>query len=136
MERLVAITAWASPPQRPDVDWAQIEAEVGTRLPGDYKRMVETFGEGAFDGYLTLNQEPWTHLREDGLLIWASTEHENLYCWRTDDSPDPDGWSVAIRTFDDDLAPSTARPRSSSAASSSTRTIRSRWPTTSTPTGS
>ncbi|MFF4424634.1 hypothetical protein ACFY04_28310 [Streptomyces sp. NPDC001549] len=105
VERLVAITAWTSPPQRPDVDWAQIEAEVGTRLPGDYKRMVETFGEGAFDGYLTLNQEPWTHLREDGLLIWASTEHENLYCWQTDDSTDPDRWSVAIRTFDDDLAP-------------------------------
>ncbi|MEE1752718.1 hypothetical protein [Streptomyces sp. SP18CS02] len=105
VERLTAITAWTSPPQRPDVDWAQVEAEVGTPLPGDYKRMVEIFGEGAFDGYLTLNQEPWTHLREDGLLIWASTEHENLYCWRTEDSTDPDRWPVAIRTFDGDLAP-------------------------------
>ncbi|MFD7395727.1 hypothetical protein ACFV60_11880 [Streptomyces virginiae] len=105
VERLVAITAWTSPPQRPDIDWAQIEAEAGTRLPGDYKRMVETFGEGAFDGFLTLNQEPWTNLRKVGLLIWASTEHENLYCWQTDDSTDPDRWSVAIRTFDDEVVP-------------------------------
>ncbi|MCX4808724.1 SMI1/KNR4 family protein [Streptomyces sp. NBC_01214] len=105
VERLIVITAWTSPPQRPDIDWAQIEAQAGTRLPGDYKRMVETFGEGAFDGFLTLNQEPWTHLREDGLLIWASTEHENLYCWQTDHSTDPDRWSVAIRTFDDDVVP-------------------------------
>lgn len=96
----MAVTAWTSPPQRPDVDWARIEAEVGTRLPADYKRMVETFGDGAFDGFLALNQEPWTHLREEGLLIWAGTEHENLYCWQTDDSTDPDRWSVAIRTFD------------------------------------
>ncbi|MEU9109126.1 hypothetical protein AB0D54_33330 [Streptomyces xanthophaeus] len=105
VERLVAVTAWTSPPQRPDVDWAQIEAELGTCLPRDYKRMVETFGEGAFDGFLSLNQRPWTHLREDGLLIWGSTEHENLYCWQTDGSPDPDRWPVAIRTSDDDVAP-------------------------------
>ncbi|MFG2233654.1 hypothetical protein ACGFNX_27320 [Streptomyces sp. NPDC048723] len=104
VERLIAITAWTSPPKRPDMDWSQIEAEVGTPLPSDYKRMVETFGEGAFDGYLTLNQEPWTHLREDGLLIWASTEHENLYCWQTEDGSDPDCWTVAVRTFDDDVA--------------------------------
>ncbi|MFJ5819352.1 hypothetical protein ACIQGT_36490 [Streptomyces sp. NPDC093108] len=101
--RLVAITAWTPSPQQPDIDWARIEAEAGTRLPDDYKRMVEIFGRGAFDGYLTLNQEPWTHLREDGLLIWASTEHENLYCWQTAGSTDPDHWPVAVRTFDDDL---------------------------------
>ncbi|WP_158866516.1 hypothetical protein [Streptomyces xanthophaeus] len=41
--------------------------------------MVETFGEGAFDAWLQLIQEPWTGLKEDGLLVWAGTEHENLY---------------------------------------------------------
>ncbi|WP_369149085.1 hypothetical protein [Streptomyces sp. R44] len=44
VERLIGITGWIQPPQRPDPDWAQIEARRGTRLPGDYKRMVETFG--------------------------------------------------------------------------------------------
>ncbi|MFH9650892.1 hypothetical protein ACH4MT_08255 [Streptomyces anulatus] len=72
---------------------------MGTRLPRDYKRMVETFGEGAFDAYLRLNQEPWADFQKDGLLVWAGTEHENLYCWQTDDK-DPDRWPVTIRTLD------------------------------------
>ncbi|MFE4369674.1 hypothetical protein ACFRMN_15865 [Streptomyces sp. NPDC056835] len=52
MERLVRITGWTQPAQRPDVDWAEVESRLGTALPSDYKRMVETFGNGAFDGYL------------------------------------------------------------------------------------
>lgn len=100
-ERLRQITGWTQPAQRPDVDWATMESRLGTALPSDYKRMVETFGEGAFDGYLDLNQEPWTHFREDGLLIWAGTEHEDLYCWRTD-GDDPDRWPVVVRSFDDE----------------------------------
>ncbi|MFJ8011131.1 SMI1/KNR4 family protein [Streptomyces sp. NPDC096339] len=99
MERLIRITGWTQPARRPDVDWAEMESRLGTALPSDYKRMVETFGHGAFDGFLDLNQEPWTDLREDGLLIWAGTEHENLYCWRAD-GDDPDLWPVVIRSFD------------------------------------
>lgn len=102
--RLVAITGWTPSPQQLAIDWARIEEEAGTRLPDDYKHMVETFGGGAFDGYLTLNQAPWTHPREDGLLIWASTEHENLYGWQTDSSTDPDHWCVSVRTSDDGFA--------------------------------
>ena len=67
-QRLSRITGWTQPAQRPDVEWAEVESRVGTALPSDYKRMVETFGEGAFDGYLDLNQEPWTGLRAEGLL--------------------------------------------------------------------
>jgi len=104
MERLRRITGWTHPSQRPDVDWAEMESRLGTTLPSDYKRMVETFGGGAFDGYLDLNQEPWTHLREDGLLIWAGTEHEDLYCWRADGN-DPDRWPVVVRTFDNKDVP-------------------------------
>lgn len=81
------------------VDWAEAESRLGTALPSDYKRMVETFGHGAFDGYLDLNQEPWTDLRDDGLLIWAGTEHEDLYCWRAD-AGDPGRWPVVVRPFD------------------------------------
>ncbi|MFG3009579.1 SMI1/KNR4 family protein [Streptomyces cinerochromogenes] len=99
VERLVRITGWTEPARRPDVDWAEVESRLGTALPSDYKRMVETFGVGAFDGYLDLNQEPWTGLREDGLLIWAGTEHEDLYCWRAD-GDDPDRWPVVVRSFD------------------------------------
>ncbi|MGW7329180.1 hypothetical protein ACWGIU_11445 [Streptomyces sp. NPDC054840] len=104
VQRLIGITAWTPPPQRPDVDWAQIEARMGTRLPSDYKRMVETFGEGAFDAYLHLNREPWTDSKEDGLLVWAGTEHKNLYCWQTDDG-DPDHWPVTMQTFDGEIVP-------------------------------
>ncbi|MEV5007019.1 hypothetical protein ACIQFZ_26210 [Streptomyces sp. NPDC093064] len=101
MERLIRITGWTQPARRPDVDWEEVESRLGTALPSDYKRMVETFGEGAFDGYLNLNQEPWTSLREDGLLIWAGTEDEYLYCWRAD-GDDPDRWPVVVQSFDDE----------------------------------
>lgn len=104
VERLIGITGWTLPPQRPDIDWAETEARLGTCLPGDYKRMVETFGEGAFDDYLHLNQEPWTDLRKDGLLIWAGTEHKNLYCWQMDEG-DPDLWPVTVQTFDGENVP-------------------------------
>lgn len=104
MERLIRITGWTQPAQRPDVDWAPVESRLGTALPSDYKRMVETFGEGAFDAWLDLNQEPWTNLREDGLLIWAGTEDEDLYCWRVD-GDDPDRWPVAVQTFDGEDVP-------------------------------
>ncbi|MFF2330009.1 MULTISPECIES: hypothetical protein [unclassified Streptomyces] len=103
-ERLRGITGWTRPAQRPDVDWAEVESRLGTALPSDYKSMVETFGEGAFDGYLDLNQEPWTSLRADGLLIWAGTEHEDLYCWRAE-GDDPDRWPVVVRSFDGETVP-------------------------------
>lgn len=104
VERLMQITGWTQPAQQPDVDWAEVESRLGTALPNDYKRMVETFGEGAFDGYLDLNQEPWTDLSEVRLLIWAGTEHEDLYCWRTD-GDDPDRWPVVVRSFDGEDSP-------------------------------
>jgi len=101
--RLVGTTGWTGAAQEPGVDWA-VESRLGVPLPGDYKRMVETFGEGAFDGYLELNHEPWTDFLEDGLLVWAGTEHEDLYGWRVD-GDDPDRWPVVVRSFDNkDLA--------------------------------
>ncbi|MEW2621533.1 hypothetical protein [Streptomyces sp. NPDC048106] len=99
VRRLIRITGWTYPARRPDVDWAGVESRLGTALPADYKRMVETFGEGAFDGFLGLDQEPYAGLREDGLLVWAGTEHEDLYCWRIE-GDDPDRWPVVVRSFD------------------------------------
>ncbi|WP_432030927.1 hypothetical protein [Streptomyces sp. 1222.5] len=100
VRRLREITGWSRPARRPEVDWARVQARLGTRLPGDYRRMVATFGAGAFDGHLDLNQEPWTDLREDGLLIWAVTEHKDRYCWRMQ-GEDPDGWPVVVRSSAD-----------------------------------
>ncbi|MFF2774531.1 hypothetical protein ACFVU3_06450 [Streptomyces sp. NPDC058052] len=37
----------AEPP--PAVDWAKTERALGVPLPGDYKRLVETYGWGVFD---------------------------------------------------------------------------------------
>ncbi|WP_037861892.1 hypothetical protein [Streptomyces sp. NRRL S-340] len=102
--RLLGITGWRYPARRPDVNWAEAESRLGTPLPRDYKWMVTTFGTGAFDGYLDLNQEPWTHLREEGLLVWAGTEHEDLYCWRAD-GDDPDRWPVVVRSCDGEDVP-------------------------------
>jgi len=103
-ERLRGITGWTRPDRRPDIDWAEVESRLGTALPGDYKRMVGTFGEGAFDAYLDLHQEPWTDLREEGLLAWGGTEHEDLYCWRAAGG-DPDRWTVTVRSFDGEDLP-------------------------------
>lgn len=33
----------------PAVDWARAERDLGTALPADYKRLVETYGAGIFD---------------------------------------------------------------------------------------
>ncbi|MER5698357.1 hypothetical protein ACWDBO_43190 [Streptomyces mirabilis] len=45
-----------------------------------------------------------THFREDGLLVWAGTEHEDLYCWRAD-GEDPDRWPVVVQSFDGEDVP-------------------------------
>lgn len=46
------------PPPTAPVDargnWAAVEAGLGVRLPGDYKRLVETYGWGEFCDYLYL----------------------------------------------------------------------------------
>jgi hypothetical protein len=109
--RLVAITGWTRPARRPDVDWAVMEARLGTALPGDYKRMVETFGEGAFDGELSLLQEPWTSFRAEGMLTWAGSDQEDACCWLIDGG-DPDRWPVVVRSCDGEdthFGPGTAR---------------------------
>jgi hypothetical protein len=102
VERLQQITGWSQPAPRAEVDWGEVESRLGTALPNDYKRVVGIFGGGAFDGYLDLNLEPWADLKEDGLLIWAGTEHEDLYCWKAD-GDDPDRWPVVVQSFDYEL---------------------------------
>ncbi|MFD5098614.1 hypothetical protein [Streptomyces albidochromogenes] len=42
----------ADPP--PVVDWARTERSLGAALPADYKRLVETYGDGIFDETIRL----------------------------------------------------------------------------------
>ncbi|MET7288972.1 hypothetical protein [Streptomyces sp. NPDC005573] len=50
------------PPGRPPsaVDWTTTEDTLGTALPADYKRLVETYGEGVFDDTIWLTSPTCT----------------------------------------------------------------------------
>jgi hypothetical protein len=54
VDRIVAVTGWDAAPTHP-VDWAAVENRLRTPLPGDYKRLAELFGYGAFDHFLQLS---------------------------------------------------------------------------------
>ncbi|MEU1787264.1 SMI1/KNR4 family protein [Streptomyces sparsogenes] len=133
LDRIVAVTGWDAEQVRADpirlermhsgrirpVDCAAAEARLGTALPSDYKRLVETFGHGAFDGFLDVrlpadivksaefaagwakthglrSWEPHPPFPEPGgLLPWAGTEHETSFYWITE-GPDPDAWPVYV----------------------------------------
>lgn len=121
---VVAVTGWSR--ERVDVvDWTAVETRLGTVLPGDYKGLVERFGYGAFDGYLSLllpdgppgsldivefnefwarcagvdGDGPWEPYRlypaPGGLLQWASTEQRTSFYWLTEGS-DPDRWPILV----------------------------------------
>ncbi len=46
----------AAAPPLPELTWTDIERRLGLRLPLDYKRLVETYGQGSFDGFLWVLQ--------------------------------------------------------------------------------
>ncbi|MEU8889113.1 SMI1/KNR4 family protein [Streptomyces sp. NPDC048442] len=106
LDRIVAVTGWAAMGGEPrTVDWAAVEARLGTRLPSDYKRLIETFGEGLFDGFLGIHgPEYLVRLAErypapDGRLSWAGNEYQQDFCWLPD-GPDPDRWPVCVTEED------------------------------------
>lgn len=112
VDRLAAITGGApSPPPAPD--WTTVESRLGTPLPGDYKRLVETFGcDGLFDVFFRVCDPEeliadWQDYAGDasaagglpgfpipgGLIPWSDNEHHETFCWITE-GPDPDRWPV------------------------------------------
>lgn len=43
------------PPTRPaPTDWSSVEERLGTRLPADYKNLIDVYGQGAFHGDLAI----------------------------------------------------------------------------------
>ncbi|MFD7261852.1 SMI1/KNR4 family protein [Streptomyces sp. NPDC059874] len=103
-------------------DWAAAESAIGTRLPDDYKRLVEIYGWGEFRDFLYLqtpfgtsrhNGIAWQrahltgsperdrerypyplHPDPGGLLVWGTTMDADRLCWLTSGSPDR--WPVVV----------------------------------------
>lgn len=125
VDRVVAVTG-GDPARARTVDWAAVEARVGTALPGDYKRLAEIFGRGAFDGFLRLHVPGGAFVSDDfvrhtewlgewarthpsglwdpyevypapgGLLEWANSEQAHQFYWLTE-GPDPDRWPILAK---------------------------------------
>ncbi|MGX1755760.1 SMI1/KNR4 family protein [Streptomyces lydicus] len=110
-------------------DWADAEQALGTRLPDDYKELVEAYGRGDFWGALCLctpfgddnpvrleanlvedfgplreswpEQYPYPFFPEPGgLLTWAMTGNAAQVCWLTEGPPE--SWPVVIWSEDSD----------------------------------
>lgn len=114
---------------RHPVDWADVEARLGTALPADYRQLAEVLGEGAFDGFLrlyapgsdehggdlvgnALRQADFVRVHggalwkpyevypaPGGLLQWGDTEQATTFYWLTEGT-DPDRWPI-LATEDD-----------------------------------
>jgi hypothetical protein len=64
-------------PQLPEPSWTPIEEQLGLRLPRDYKRLVEAYGGGSFDGFLWVLQ-PFGRAASLDLLCQRSVRLEAL----------------------------------------------------------
>ncbi|MFF8595221.1 hypothetical protein ACF061_28010 [Streptomyces sp. NPDC015220] len=113
-EKLRILTGW-EPIPGPRVDWPAIEADLGTRLPSDYKEVVDLFGAGSFDEYFELavpggpgaGRNPWKRygygpdLASGGLVPWGWSEYELGLMWSMG-ATDPDEWTVVTQSEGDD----------------------------------
>jgi hypothetical protein len=54
LSRLLALLPPPETPTLLPVDWPGVEARLGVPLPQDYKALIETFGLGQIDGYLSV----------------------------------------------------------------------------------
>jgi hypothetical protein len=103
------------------IDWAAAEAELGTRLPADYRSLLDTYGVGdignmvvlppvpidvrgpsigtEIDLFRTLWDEdcgvPGVAARAEDVLPWGTGCNANLLGWLTT-GPDPDAWPVVV----------------------------------------
>nr|WTA69451.1 hypothetical protein OHB51_09995 [Micromonospora sp. NBC_00855] len=121
---LPSMTRWRVPEGR-SVDWAALEAELGTALPSDFRALAEAYPVLVIDDFLMVSvptpgaEALWASAsREDeilqdlhemggtedyvpfpqpgGLISWAASYSGDTFYWRT--SPrDPDAWQVVVR---------------------------------------
>ncbi|MFJ2025087.1 hypothetical protein ACIODW_14980 [Streptomyces sp. NPDC087897] len=75
----------ADPP--PAVGWARAESALGTALPADYKRLVETYGDGVFDETIRLLVPDSAH--DDCDLYAQTAEREEILAglWKFEERP-------------------------------------------------
>ncbi|WP_406484148.1 histone-like nucleoid-structuring protein Lsr2 [Streptomyces sp. NBC_01568] len=128
MSDLSALTRLCPPPQAPPapVDWDRVEAELGMRLPEDYKQLASVYGPGSYGGdyitiyhphgvtlyvnltgpmpsrireYLQRDYEPGTYpVAYDPAHLFAigGTEGGQRLFWITEPENAPDAWRIAV----------------------------------------
>ncbi len=85
LERLTAVLAPPPQPIPPRTEpWAGVEARLGFRLPDDYKRIADRYGNGT----LSFDFALLTPAALRGLNLW-SISAEWIDIWRTDSEDDP-----------------------------------------------
>jgi hypothetical protein len=80
-------------PRRYVVDWARVEAAVGTRLPADYKEYVYWFGPGGFEDSFFVSL-PGVENSNTDFLSNLQDEEADLRSWNSGDRE-----VAAIRLF-------------------------------------
>ncbi|MFI7237056.1 hypothetical protein [Streptomyces cyaneofuscatus] len=108
------------------MDWAVLEAGLGTALPSDFRSLAEAYPVLVIDDFLMVSlptpgaEALWASgCRDDeilqdlyemgdtedyvpypqpgGLISWASSNSGDTFYWRTSRA-DPDAWPVVVRT--------------------------------------
>jgi hypothetical protein len=102
LERLLAITppSLAGPVH---VDWADVEGQLGTSLPSDYKALVEAYGAATFDDFVTVfvpdHSLEGLNLLDRGVwMLWAAWEMRRYA------APDEIPYELSVG-FDGELLP-------------------------------
>lgn len=125
MDEVERLSAVAPPPSgvAPYTGWHELERRLGTRLPHDYKRLVDTYGSGSFGDFLAVlvpeTRFPAVHLETQlvkaeeslaslrgtsvqvpfatgELLLIAKTDNMDAVYWVRRPPDDPDAWTIAI----------------------------------------
>ncbi|EME62685.1 SMI1/KNR4 family protein [Amycolatopsis decaplanina] len=52
VDEICELVGWRAGDFRPELDWATVERELGTPLPGDYKELLTRFPSGGFRGVI------------------------------------------------------------------------------------
>ncbi|MFJ2746681.1 histone-like nucleoid-structuring protein Lsr2 [Streptomyces sp. NPDC087297] len=127
MTDLTVLTRLCPPPAAPQlpIDWSTVEAELGVRLPEDYKQLAAVYGPGLYSDYINIYHPrantPWVkltgpmpsrirgHLQHDydegthpvphdphHLFAVGVTSNGEYLFWITDPHDVPDSWRIAV----------------------------------------